>query len=108
MLTSRLMPTNRIANSTAAQVRVVRALRHSGTLNAGTPSETASTPVSATAPDEKARRIQQQAQRAGSGAGLFGDPLRRWGVGRHDPVATPIRPKAIRPITATMYGRWVP
>ena len=34
----------------AAQVSVVRALRHSGGLNAGTPSDTASTPVSATAP----------------------------------------------------------
>ena len=57
MLTSRLIPTNSTANSPAAQVRVVRALRHSGALKAGTPSETASTPVSATAPDEKARRI---------------------------------------------------
>ena len=43
----------------AAQVRVVRALRHSGGLKAGTPSEMASTPVSATAPCEKARRMRK-------------------------------------------------
>ena len=39
---------------------MVRALRHSGGLKAGTPSETASTPVSATAPDEKARRTSSR------------------------------------------------
>ena len=43
----------------AAQVSVVRAFFHSGGLKAGTPSETASTPVRATAPCEKARRIRK-------------------------------------------------
>ena len=45
----------------AAQVRVVRAFFHSGGLNAGTPSETASTPVSATAPWLKARSSRKSA-----------------------------------------------
>ncbi len=49
------MPMNSTAKIAAAQVSVVRALRHSGFSNAGTPSLMASTPVSATAPDEKAR-----------------------------------------------------
>ena len=34
-----------MAKMPAAQISVVRALRHSGGLKAGTPSETASTPV---------------------------------------------------------------
>ena len=37
-------------------MRVVAAFFDSGFLNAGTPLEMASTPVSATAPDENARR----------------------------------------------------
>ena len=52
------IPRNRIPKTIAAQVSVVRAFFHSGGLKAGTPSETASTPVRATAPCEKARRIR--------------------------------------------------
>jgi len=44
----------------AAQVSVVRAFRHSGGLKAGTPSLIASTPVSATAPCEKARNSRKR------------------------------------------------
>src|SRR4029079_2941398 len=103
MLTSRLMPTNRTANSPAAQVRVVRALRHSGGLNAGTPSDTASTPVSATAPDEKARRTSSRpsapsaplvSSATHSGGGVYGGMI---------PAARPMRPNVISPSTATMY-----
>ena len=39
---------------TAIQIRVIEAFFDSGFLNAGTPLETASTPVSATAPEENA------------------------------------------------------
>jgi hypothetical protein len=52
------MPRNRTAKMIAAQVRVIRAFRHSGDLKAGTPSEMASTPVRATAPWENALRMR--------------------------------------------------
>ena len=43
----------------AAQTRVIRAFRHSGGLNAGTPSEIASTPVRAAAPELNARAMRK-------------------------------------------------
>ena len=46
-------PTNNEPRMIAIQVSVVAAFFGSGRLNAGTPFEIASTPVSATAPDEK-------------------------------------------------------
>ena len=42
-----------------SQVSTMRALWASGGLNAGTPSETASTPVRAVQPEENARRIRK-------------------------------------------------
>ena len=54
------MPRKRMPKTVDAQVSVVRALRHSGGLKAGTPSETASTPVRATAPCEKARSSRKR------------------------------------------------
>ena len=53
------MPRNSVAKIAAAQTSVIRALRHSGGLKAGTPSEIASTPVSAAAPELKARRMRK-------------------------------------------------
>ena len=49
------MPTNIVISRATIQVSMVRALRHSTGLNAGTALETASTPVIAVAPEEKAR-----------------------------------------------------
>ena len=54
------IPRKRIAKTMAAHVSVVRAFFHSGGLNAGTPSLMASTPVSATAPWLKARKIRKR------------------------------------------------
>ena len=51
------MPRKMIAKPVPISTITVCALRTSGGLNAGTPLETASVPVSATAPDENARRI---------------------------------------------------
>ena len=51
------MPENVTARITIIQVSVVRAFFHSGGLNAGTPSEIASTPVRAAQPELKARRM---------------------------------------------------
>ena len=48
-----------LAKIAAAQTSVIRALRHSGGLNAGTPSDIASTPVNAAAPELKARRMRK-------------------------------------------------
>jgi hypothetical protein len=50
-----LVPRNSTATSPAITVSVVRALRHSGARNAGTPLDTASTPVMALQPSAKAR-----------------------------------------------------
>ena len=55
----KLMPRNSVAKIAAAQTRVMRAFLHSGGLKAGTPSEIASTPVRAAAPELKARRIRK-------------------------------------------------
>jgi hypothetical protein len=49
------MPPNIVASSTSIQVKFVRAFIHSGFLNAGTPSEIASTPVSAAGPNAAGR-----------------------------------------------------
>ena len=54
------MPMKSTANTIAAHVSVVRAFFHSGGRKAGTPSETASTPVSATAPWLKARSTRNR------------------------------------------------
>ncbi len=85
----------------AAQVSVVRAFRHSGGLNAGTPSDTASTPVRATAPCENARRRRKRVSactpvsaETHSGGGVYGARL---------PVADWTRPHATTPRMTTMY-----
>ena len=59
VLAMKLMPRNSVAKIAAAQTSVIRAFLHSGGLNAGTPSEIASTPVSAAAPELNARRIRK-------------------------------------------------
>ena len=53
------MPTNRVIRMMPSQARTVRALRASGGRKAGTPSETASTPVRAAQPEEKARSTRK-------------------------------------------------
>ena len=53
------MPAKVTARMPIIQVRVVRAFFHSGGLKAGTPSEIASTPVSAAQPELKARRMMK-------------------------------------------------
>ena len=50
-----MMPVNIAISSPIIQVRVLRALRHSTGLNAGTALEIASMPVIAVEPDAKAR-----------------------------------------------------
>ena len=59
VLAMKLMPRKSTAKMPAAQRSVMRAFRHSGGLKAGTPSEIASTPVSAAAPELKARRMRR-------------------------------------------------
>ena len=49
-------PRNITPSSPPIHIRVVRAFRHSGGLNAGTPLEIASTPVTAAPPDANACR----------------------------------------------------
>ncbi len=49
-------PRKKLPRMTPMTIKVVAALCDSGFLNAGTPLEIASMPVSATAPDENARR----------------------------------------------------
>ena len=57
-----------------------------GWRNAGTPLEIASTPVSATAPDEKPCRSRKSAERAaGAAAGALGRARRRTGSGSRSP-----------------------
>ncbi len=55
----KLMPRKSAAKIAAAQTSVIRAFLHSGGLKAGTPSEIASTPVSAAAPELNARRMRK-------------------------------------------------
>ena len=64
------MPRKRVPKTTAAQVSVVRALRHSGFSKAGTPSEIASTPVSATAPELNERRMSSSDSTWSAAGGL--------------------------------------
>src|SRR5437899_1486597 len=56
---STVIPRNRVIRIAPSHVRTTRAFWASGRLNAGTPSETASTPVSAVQPEENARRIRK-------------------------------------------------
>ncbi len=56
----------------AIAASVVAAFFDSGRRNAGTPLEIASTPVSATAPDEKPLQDQEQAERAAGLPRRFG------------------------------------
>ena len=53
------MPRNSVIRMTPSQASTTRALCASGGLKAGTPSETASTPVSAAQPEAKARRSRK-------------------------------------------------
>ena len=53
------MPMNSTMRMTPSQTSTVRALRDSGGSKAGTPSDTASTPVSAVQPEAKARRMRK-------------------------------------------------
>ena len=54
------MPMNSTMRMTPSQTSTVRALRDSGGSKAGTPSDTASTPVSAVQPEAKARRMRKR------------------------------------------------
>ena len=54
------MPAKVTARIAIITVRVARAFFHSGGLKAGTPSEIASTPVSAAQPELKARRTTKR------------------------------------------------
>ncbi len=56
-LASTLIPRKSTAKIEAIAIRVLRAFSLSGGLKAATPSEIASTPESATAPEENARRM---------------------------------------------------
>ena len=58
-LARKLMPRKRLPKMITCAIRVARAFFHSGFLNAGTPSDTASTPVRPAAPELKARRIRK-------------------------------------------------
>jgi hypothetical protein len=53
-----VIPANMTAKIEIITVSVVRAFFHSGGLNAGTPSEMASTPVRAEQPEANARRTR--------------------------------------------------
>ena len=55
LLARNVIPMNSTARITAIAIRVAAAFRASGGLNAGTPVAIASVPVSATAPEAKAR-----------------------------------------------------
>ena len=59
LLAMKLIPRKRAAKMAAAHTSVIRAFRHSGGLKAGTPSEIASTPVSAAAPELNARAMRK-------------------------------------------------
>ena len=54
------MPTNSVPRMIAIHIKVVAAFFADGLRNAGTPSAMASTPVSATAPDEKPFRMRNR------------------------------------------------
>src|SRR2546427_585041 len=56
---STVIPRNRVIRIAPSHVRTTRAFWASGRLNAATPSETASTPVSAGEPEENAGRIRK-------------------------------------------------
>ena len=68
------MPAKVIARMTIIQVSVVRAFFHSGGLKAGTPSEIASTPVSAAQPRLKARQDQRKTVSAPDPANASASP----------------------------------
>ncbi len=74
------MPMKRLIRMTPSQVSTVRALRASGGRKAGTPSETASTPVSAAQPEAKARSTRNTVSswpisaEAGRGSGTPSQP----------------------------------
>ena len=78
VLAMKLMPRNRVAKMAAAHTSVIRALRHSGGLNAGTPSEIASTPVRAAAPELNARRTRKMLSTSTAALGM--QPLCGWRV----------------------------
>ena len=88
-----VIPMNRIPRITAIVISVRAALRDSGGSKAGTPVAIASTPVSATAPEAKARRRMRIptsvvvswviAMTSGDGAG----PVSPWNRIRTVPIA---------------------
>ena len=58
-LARKLIPRKRLPKMITCVIRVARAFFHSGFLNAGTPSDTASTPVKPAAPELKARSTRK-------------------------------------------------
>ncbi len=76
-----VMPTKRMARSPAMTINVRPALRDSGGWKAGTPVAMASVPVSATAPEAKARTTRSTSARPSS----WSAPDSRAGGGRLSP-----------------------
>ncbi len=100
VITRKAIPTKRMPKIVAAQVSVVRAFFHSGLWNAGTPSLIASTPVRATAPWLKARRMRKRPSAcppsrrlSHAGGGAYGATL---------PRTSCITPKPMIPSMTTM------
>ncbi len=74
------MPKKKTPSSVAMMVKVIAAFLDSGFWNAGTPFEIASVPLIATAPAEKARRINHRVSvsvcgRMGGGAAGWSVPV---------------------------------
>ena len=94
-LTARIaIPRNRPPRIVATHIKVMAALRDSGLRNAGIPLEIASTPLSATAPDEKARINRKIDAPVSTACGPVKCASAEWFVGRRprSPVATRISP----------------
>ena len=83
-------PKNAVPRMTAIHVSVVAAFFDSGLRNAGTPSAIASTPVSATAPDENARSMIERG-RAGEQRAVVGDLVERLLVHRQGAEVAEVR-----------------
>ena len=90
------MPRNMIATRAPIMVRVIRALAASGRLKAGTPFETASTPVIALQPSAKAR-ITSRTLRDSRGTLAATTPV----TCGASPIRVRLIPTAINPRVAT-------
>ena len=93
-LARKLIPRKIVPKNRPIRIRTRWALRGSGGLKAGTPFDTASVPVNATEPDEKARKDEEDAERLGL---LRGEPRGGSVVLGHRPVTYRNRPNPSRP-----------